>query len=209
MAMRKTPYERLRYPWTSDVVSAADIDAMASDIDQALVQTASLAANYSRFSSAVVQRTTAQAITKATLTAISFNSVVLDNGSDSPLANGSWYNVANPTRLTAPTACVVVATAFGGMNFTSNALGVNGCVQVTVALNGATGGTGVQGTKWAPISTATGQTWASAISMWKLAAGDFLEFKIYWTGTPAGPFNIDTAFAPTFSLMQIALPTVP
>lgn len=208
MTMRKTPYLRLRYPWTDDVVNAADVQSMAQDIDQALVQTATLGASFSRMSSVVVQRVAAQSLTKGALTPITFDTVVLNNGANSPLANGSWYNVANPTRLTAPVPCVVLASGFGGVNLGS-ALGVNGVIEVVVALNGATGAPNVQGTKYGPISTATGQQWASALTMWKLAAGDFLELKLFWGGTPAGPFNTDTAVPPTLSLMMVGLPTVP
>jgi hypothetical protein len=156
----------------------------------------------------VVQRAAAQSIAKSTLAAITFDTLVLDNGVDSPLANGAWFSNSQPTRLTAPSPCVVLACGFGGINFGS-ALGTNGCLQVTVALNGATGAPGVQGTKFNPISTVTGQQWASAISMWKLAAGDFLELKLFWKGTPAGPFNTDTVIPPSLSLMMVALPTVP
>lgn len=208
MTMRKTPNLRLRYPWTSDVVNVADVQAMAADIDQALVQTATLASTFSTFSSVVVKRNAVQSITKATLTAITFDTVSLNNGANSPLTNGAWYSSGAPTRLTAPTPCVVLATATGGMNF-STALGTSGCLQVTVALNGASVAPGTQGNKWAPISSATGQQWTSALSMWKLAAGDFLELKMYWTGTPAGPFNTDAAFPPSLSLMMVALPSVP
>jgi hypothetical protein len=207
MTMRKTPYQRLRYPWASDVVAAADVQSMAADIDQALVQTATMAANFSRFASVAVQRAAVQSITKATVTAISFDTVVLNNGANSPLANGSWFSNSTPTRLTAPTACVVLAVGYSGLNLGS-ALGANGTVEVLVALNGATAAPNVQGTKWAPISTATGQQWASCLTMWKLAAGDFLELKTYWTGTPAGPINTDNAIPPTLSLMMVALPTV-
>jgi hypothetical protein len=206
--MRKTPYLRLRYPWTDDVVSAADVQSMAQDIDQALVSTANMAANFSRFASVAVQRSAAQSVAKGTLTAISFDTVALNNGANSPIANGAWFSSGAPTRLTAPTACVVLACGYGGINLGS-ALGTSGAVQVTVALNGATGSPGIQGTKWGPISTVTGQQWASAITMWKLVAGDFLELKMYWTGTPAGPFNTDTVIPPSLSLMMVALPTVP
>lgn len=206
--MRKTSNLRLRYPWTDDVVSAADVESMASDIDQALVSTATLGANFSRFASVAVQRSAVQSLAKGTLTAITFDTVGLNNGANSPLSNGAWYNAAAPTRLTAPVPCVALVSGFGGINIGS-ALGVNGVLQITIALNGATGGAGVQGTKWAPVSTVTGQQWASAISMWKLVAGDFLELKMYWTGTPAGPFNTDNVIPPTLSLMMVALPSVP
>ncbi len=209
MTMRKTPYLRLRYPWASDVVSAADVQVMASDIDQALVSTASMSASFSRFASVVVRRTAVQSIAKGTLTAASFDTVLSDNGANSPLANGAWFSNANPTRLTAPTACVVLALGSGGINLGS-ALGVNGAVQVTVALNGAGTAPGVQGSKWDPQSAATGTqvTGATAITMWKLAVGDFLELKMFWTGTPAGPFNTDVGLPPTLSLMMVALPSV-
>lgn len=208
MVMRKTPNLRLRYPWASDVVNAADVQAMAGDIDQALVQTATLASTYSQFSSAIVRRNAALSVVKATLTTVTFDSVVLNNGANSPLTNGAWYNAASPTRLTAPVSCVVLASAQAGMNF-STALGTSGALQVTVTLNGASVAPGVQGSKWAPISSATGQQWTSALTMWKLAAGDYLELKLYWTGTPAGPFNTDTVIPPSLSLMMVALPSVP
>jgi hypothetical protein len=207
MTMRKTPYLRLRYPWTDDVVSAADVQSMAQDVDSALVKTATLAANFSKFASVAVSRAAVQSLTKSALTAITFDTVALNNGANSPLANGAWWNAGSPTRLTAPSACVVLACGMGGINFGS-ALGASGAFQVTVALNGATGGTGVQGGKYGPVSTVTGQQWSSMISMWKLAAGDFLELKMFWTGTPAGPFNTDNAIPPTLSLMMVALPTV-
>lgn len=206
--MRKTPYLRLRYPWTDDVVSVADVQSSASDIDQALVQTASLAANFSRFSSVVVRRAAVLSVVKNTLTAVSMDTLSLDNGTDSPLANGAWFSAGSPTRLTAPVSCVVLASATAGLVF-GTALGVSGTLQVTVALNGATAAPGVQGTKYNPISSATGQQWASALSMWKLAAGDFLELKVFWTGTPVGPVNTDTVIPPTLSLMMVALPAVP
>jgi hypothetical protein len=44
--MRRTPFEGIRYPWMSDVANAADVQAMAADIDQGLVQTAGLAADW-------------------------------------------------------------------------------------------------------------------------------------------------------------------
>jgi hypothetical protein len=208
MAMRKTAFERLRYPWTDDVVSVGDVQSMAQDIDAALVQTATLGANFSRFASVAVRRAAAQSITKGSLTAITFDTVALNNGANSPLANGSWWNVANPTRLTAPVPCVVLAHGFLGLTLGS-ALGTSGAIQSTVALNGSASAPGVQGSKWAPISTVSGQQWVTSVSMWKLNAGDFLELKTFWTGTPAGPFNTDTAVPPTRSLMMVALPTVP
>jgi len=207
MAMRKTPNLRLRYPWTDDVVNAADVQSMAADIDQGLVSTATLGTNFSKFASVAVSRNAVQSITKGSLTAISFDTVVLNNGANSPLSNGAWFSAGAPTRLTAPVPCVVLAAGFGGINIGS-ALGTSGVVQATVAINGATGGTGVQGEKWAPVSTVTGQQWASVLSMWKLVAGDFLELKMFWTGTPAGPFNTDNVIPPSLSLMMVALPTV-
>lgn len=205
MVMRKTPFERIRYPWASDVVSAADVQSMAQDIDQALVTTAKMASDFSRFASVVVQRAAAQSITKATSTAISFDTVTLNNGANSPLANGVWWAAGSPTRLTAPVACVVLASPSGGINFGS-ALGANGALQVTCQLNA---GANAQGTKFNPTSAVTGQQWTSALTMWKLSAGDFLEMKMFWTGTPAGPFNTDTVIPPMLSLVMIALPSVP
>lgn len=208
MTMRRTPYARLRYPWTTDTVSAADVQSMAQDIDQALVTTAKMSTDFSRFASVSAKRAAAQSITKATLTAISFDTVPLNNGANSPLANGAWWAAGNPTRLTAPVPCIVLASAMGGINIGS-ALGTNGIIQVTVARNGAVTQPDVQGSKWNPISSVTGQQWASALTMWKLAAGDYLEMKMYWTGTPAGPFNTDTVIPPIMSLMMIGLQSVP
>lgn len=208
MVMRKTPNLRLRYPWASDVVNAADVQAMAGDIDQALVQTATLASTFSQFASVSVKRNAVLSVAKSTITTITFDSVVLNNGANSPLSNGAWYNAAAPTRLTAPVPCVVLASASAGMNFTT-VLGTSGALQVMVALNGAATQPGVQGNKWGPISSATGQQWTTALTMWKLVAGDFLELKVFWSGTPAGPFNTDTIIPPSLSLMMVGLPTVP
>lgn len=202
--MRKTPYERLRYPWASDVVSAADVQSMASDIDQAMVTTAKMASDFSRFASVVVRRNAAQSITKATLTTISFDAVTLNNGSDSPLSNANWWAAGSPTRLTAPVACIALVSGFGSINLGS-ALGANGAFEVIVTLNG---GANSQGTKYNPVSTNAGQQWASGLSMWKLAAGDFLELRELWTGTPAGPFNTDTVVPPQLSLMMVGLTSV-
>lgn len=207
MTMRKTPNMRIRYPWASDVASAADVQAMASDIDQALEQTATLGANFSRFASVVASRAAVQSIPKGALTAITFDTVPLNNGANSPLANGSWWNPANPTRLTAPTACVVLAAGFGGINFGA-ALTSTNCLQVTIALNGASFRPGVQGGKYSLTSTSSGQQWYSALSMWKLNAGDYLELKMYWTGSPAGPYNTDNVQPPTLAVAMVGLPTV-
>lgn len=208
MVMRKTPNLRLRYPWTDDVVSAADVQSMANDIDAGLVQSAKLASDFSRFASVVVSRSTTQSLVKGAFTAITFDTVGLNNGANSPLANGAWFNIAAPTRLTAPTACIVLASAFAGINIGS-ALGVNGFIEVATALNGASSQPGFQGGKFSPVSTVTGQQWTGSTSMWRLVAGDFLELKMAWSGTPAGPFNTDAGIPPSLSLMMIALPTVP
>jgi len=153
----------------------------------------------------VVRRNAAQSITKGTLTAISFDTVTLNNGSDSPLSNANWWVAGSPTRVTAPVACAVLVSGFGGINLGS-ALGTAGCFEVAVGLNGAT--TWQQGNKFSPISTAAGQQWTSTLSMWKLNAGDFLELKLFWTGTPAGPFNTDTVIPPQLSLHMVALSQV-
>ena len=209
MTMRRTPFQRIRYPWASDTVNVADVQSMASDIDSALVQTAALGANFSLMSTVMVSRNAVQSITKGTLTTITFDTKGLDNGPDSPLANGAWWSSGtNPSRLTAPSPCLVLATATGGLNLTGG-LGSPACIQVTVAVNGATAAPGVQGTKWCPLSAATGGQYGSALTMWKLNAGDYLELKMYWTGTAAGPFNTDTTFPPTMALSMVALPSVP
>lgn len=210
MTMRKTPFARIRYPWASDTVNVADVQSMASDVDQALVNTANLAGMFSRMSSVTVQRAAAQSITKSTNTAISFDTVVLDNGTDSPVANGAWYNAAVPTRLTAPAPCVVLASGLIPLNLTA-AFGTTGCIQAAIALNGVSSGPNMQGSKWGPTSTDTGYQAASALSMWKLSTGDYLELKVFWTGTPAGPLSTVASFGnvPTFSLAMIALPSVP
>jgi hypothetical protein len=202
-----TPFERIRYPWASDVVTAADLQSMGADIDQQLVQASNLSADFSKFAVVQARRSAAQSLTKGTLTAITFDNVV-DNGASSPLSNGAWWSAGTPTRLTAPTACIVLAVGMGGVNATS-AWGSPAALQVTVAKNGASATPNVQGSKYSPTSTTIGQQWASAMSMWSLVAGDYLELKMFWTGTPAGPFNTDTAVPPFLYLMMVALPSVP
>jgi hypothetical protein len=204
MTMRKTPYARLRYPWASDTVAVADVQSMANDIDSALVVASKRASDFSTFGSVIARRNAAQSLTKATLTAITFDGVYLNNGAKSPLANGAWWAAGAPTRLTAPTACVVLASAAGGVNFGS-APGANGGLQVSVRINGGN----QQGGKFSPISTVSGQHWTSAMTMWAMNAGDYLEMTMYWTGTPAGPFNTDTIVPPVLALAMVALEQVP
>jgi hypothetical protein len=206
MTMRKTPFLRMRYPFTSDVVNAADVQAMASDIDSGLIGTAKMASEFSRFASVTALRAAAQSITKATLTAITLDTIRINNGANSPLANANWWAAGQPTRLTAPVGCIVLVSATSGYNIGS-AFGVNGAIQTTVGLNG--GAAWLQGKKFNPLSTYTGQVWASAMSMWKLNAGDYLELKTFWTGTPAGPINTDTGSPPIISLAMIGLTSVP
>jgi hypothetical protein len=211
MSMRKTAYARIRYPWTSDVVAVGNVQSMASDIDQALISTAKMGNDFSKFGSVVVKRVAAQSITKATLTAITFDTVALNNGANSPLANGAWWAAGAPTRLTAPAGlpaagCVVLVSAQAGINFTA-AGGVNGAVEVVVGVNG--GVVTLPGSKFNPLSAATGSQWTAGMSLWKMNAGDFLEMKVLWTGTPVGPLNTDTAIPPTISLAMVSLLSVP
>src|SRR5262245_32479150 len=110
---RKTPYQRLRYPWASDVVNAGDVQAMANDIDASLVQTAKLANDFSRFASVLAYRAAAQSLTKGVLTTLTFDTVPLNNGANSPTSNAAWWSAGNPTRLTAPVNCAVLACASG------------------------------------------------------------------------------------------------
>jgi hypothetical protein len=203
--LRRTPYERIRYPLASDVVSVPDVQSMANDIDQAIVTTQKMSTDFSQFGSVVAKRNAALSLTKGALTTVTFDSITLNNGSDSPLANGNWWSASNPTRLTAPVPCVVLASGFGGINLGS-ALGANGVIEVIAGLNGA--GAWSQGSKFSPISTVTGQVWTSFLSMWPLNAGDYLELKMYWTGSPAGPFNTDTVVPPQLSLSMVALKSV-
>ena len=209
MTMRKTPFMRLRYPWATDVVNVADVQSMASDIDQALINTAGQAADFTRMSSVVVQRVAAQSLTKATLTTITFDTLVLDNGTDSPKANGAWWSsTTNPSRLTAPSPCVVLASAMGAVT-SGSAYGASAAVQTTVTKNGASSGNDLQGSKYGPLSTDSGFAGTSALTMWKLNAGDYLELKLFWTGAIAGPINTNTGTTvPTLALMMVALPSV-
>jgi hypothetical protein len=204
--LQRTPYEKLRYPSAADTVRVADVQSLANDIDSGLVGTAKLASEYSRFASVTLTRNAAQSITKATLTAISFDTMKINNGANSPLANAPWWAAGSPTRLTAPVPCVAMVAATSGFLFGS-ALGANGIIQTTVGLNGGTAW--VQGSKFNPIAAATGQFYTSGLSMWKLNAGDFLELKVFWSGTPAGPFNTDVGAPPALSLMMVALQQVP
>jgi len=210
MTMRQTPFQRIRYPWTTDTVNVADVQSMGADIDQALVQTATMAANFSRFSSVIAKRSgSAQSVAKGTLTTVSFDSVQYDNGASSATANGLWWNAGNPTRLTAPAPCIVMAVGNAMINFTSSP-GTPAVVQGTISINGQNGSPGVQGGKYTPVVNVGGQNWVpSILSMWKMAAGDYLEWKVYWTGTPTGPFNLDTGFPASLSVAVVALPSVP
>lgn len=204
MTMRRTPFERIRYPWTDDTVSPTDIQAMASDIDATLVRTARVGAEFSKMGSVVAKRAAAQSITKATLTAVSFDSAPLNNGANSPLSNGVWWKASAPTRLTAPQPCLVLASGAAGINYGA-AVGTSAVLQVSIRMTGAN----QQGNKFSPISTVAGQQWTSCLSMWKMATGDYLELMVYWVATGAGPYNTDTVIPPQLSLTMVGLTSVP
>lgn len=210
MTMRKTPFMRLRYPWASDVVSVADVQSLGADIDQALVQTANLGLTFPKMPSVIVRKNAAQSITASTVTTVTMDTIIVDNGPNSPVLNSAaWYNsAASTSRLTAPFPCVVLAQGGVGINFTA-AVGSVNAVQCMICINGGTGAPNVQGSKFSAISTISGVVYANAVGMWKLNTGDYLELKTFWRGTPAGPLNTDTNTPPQLALSVVALPTVP
>jgi hypothetical protein len=204
MTMRKTPFERIRYPWTDDVVNPVDIQSMASDIDSTLVQTARMGSEFSQAGSVVAKRAAAQSITKATLTAVTFDSAPLNNGANSPLSNGVWWKAAAPTRLTAPVGCIVLASGAAGINYGA-AVGTSAVLQVSVRMTGVN----QQGNKYSPTAAVAGQQWTSGLGLWKMAAGDYLELMIFWIATGAGPYNTDTVIPPQLSVTMVGLTSVP
>lgn len=205
--MRKTPYMRLRYPFGSDVVNPVDVQTTAADMDQAMVGVANLQFEFPRLASVYAARNNSVlSVAKATVVTIPFDTLIRDTGTGSPASNGAWYSNANPSRMTAPVPCVVLAV--GSLELIlGSALGANGAIEAIIALNGATTYPGIQETKWNPSSADTGNQTVQLMSMWKLNAGDFLELKVRWTGTPAGPLNVNNLGNTFMQIIMVALPT--
>lgn len=207
MSARLTPYRQFRYPFTSDTIDAVSIQTLAEDIDQALVDDDKLRTDAFRLSSAQVAQSGTPSITKATITAITWNGTTgPNNGANGAFGTSAWWSsTTNPSRLTAPASCLVYATAAATFD-PGASLGANGFFELMITKNGATLQPNIQTAKYqCPIpSPGLGQVPAVIESLWSLVAGDYLEAKVLWSGTPAGPLPL-AAFA-NMGVVMIAVP---
>lgn len=206
MTARLTPYRGLRYPFTSDVVSTADVANLAADIDMAIAADDLLRGNAFRLSGARVLLSSGPSITKNTLTVITWNNSTFNNGANGGFGTSNWWSSStNPSRLTAPTACLVYATAKANLLMTTN-LGTNGYFEIDITKNGSTVAPNIQQQKFQPNQTGsgTGEIETSIETVWSLAAGDYLETRVIWNGTPAGPFSLEAG--PVMTVQMVAVP---
>lgn len=207
MVSRVTPFRRLRYPFNTNVVDPVDIQKLATDIDGALNTDDKLRTDAFRRSGATVARTGSNAsFTKNTLTTVTWDSGNPNNGANGGFGTAAWWSsTTNPSRLTAPTACLVYAAAYVQLDATAGAMGTNGYFELMIAKNGATAQPQIQAHKYpAAPGSSTSAIEASVESLWSLAAGDYLEAKGIWNGTPAGPL-LSVPF-PSMDVWMIAVP---
>lgn len=191
--MRQTPYRGIRYPFTGDVVDPVAIQTEAQDIDQALVNDDQLRAEAFRRNSVNVFTSAQTSLAKGVASAISWANVSGgQNGANGIPGYANWWAAGSPTRFTAPGACLVYATASLQLNATA-AMGAGGYFEVFFAKNGAGATPNIQLNKAQPLNN-TGIWTVSCVveSMWVMAAGDYLEVKAQWSGTPAGPLLTST-----------------
>lgn len=200
--MRQTPYRGIRYPYASDVVDPVALQTEAQDIDQALVNDDQLRTEAFRRSSASVYLSGTPSLTKATITTISWTGLApgSQNGANGIPGYANWWSSGSPTRFTAPGACLAYATANVALAATS-ALGATGFFEVFFGKNGSTSRPNIQSNKTQPLNnTSAWQVSCVTESLWSLVAGDYLEVKVRWSGSPAGPFPIATT---TYASIQV------
>lgn len=191
--MRQTPYRGIRYPISGEVVDPAAIQTLAQDVDQALVDDDQLRAEAFRRSSVNVYTTSTTSLAKGVASAISWaNTNGSQNGANGIPGYANWWSAGSPTRLTAPGACLVYAVGTVQLNAGSS-LGSGGYFELFFGKNGSGATPNIQLNKTQPLNNTGIWTISCTVqSLWVMAAGDYLELKAQWSGTPAGPFSTST-----------------
>lgn len=197
-----TPYKNIRVPVTGNVVDAADWQTTATDINTVLTASKTLHDVAVRRSS-VSAFNSGQSIVKNTQTVISYavgvgGGIGWDTGLLGPGAAAYWSN-ANPTRLTAPATGLYLATLYLGVPF--GTLSTTNILQPTIGKNGSFAAPNLVTDKQAGTAVRAPDKVTTCV-LYAMTAGDYLEGRVYWNGTPAGPL----ALSATFQLAQVALP---
>lgn len=170
-----TPYLGIRYPLSSEIISAAAEQAMATDMDVELAQADSLADFALGRPSAQVNAGAGLSLVKNTLTTVTWASS----------NSGTFWNATNPTRITVQNAGLYVIQT--SQELTGLSAGNVSTFRVMVAKNGATAQPNIQSQMTPQFQT--GQFGANLFTVWLAAAGDFFEVKVLWNGAAAGPFS--------------------
>lgn len=194
---RTTPYRGIRYPLSGEVVDQAAIQTMAQDIDQALVNDDMLRTEGFRRSSLMVYTTASINLPKSALVPITWTTASWQDGANGIPSFASWWSAStNPTRFTAPSACLVHATANAGISNPS--LGSGGFFEIFFYKNGSASTPNLQANKSNQPNYAV-----TVESMWAMSAGDYIECGVLWNGSPAGPLTTSGATVGWLSVIGV------
>lgn len=204
MTIRVTPYRRLRYPCVDSVVDVNDLAKMVNDIDAALLSDDKARTDALRMPGASVYTFSTTSLTKNINTTLSFDTVNYNNGASGGFGTANWWAASpSPTRMTAPYACLVLAYGYAPLNITSS-LGTNGFYTLGIYKNGSVVAPNFVTNKIQGPAAGTGLARNSVFGMMALNAGDYLELRALWNGTPAGPMSTD--IPSSFGVQMLGVP---
>lgn len=203
-----TPYRAYRVPSSPNVTDAAEIAAMAGDINTDMVAINALRLAATRRSGANLSVSgSTQNVVKNTNTVVTYaapaTGPTFDNGAGGGIGAAAYWSSGNPTRLTVPAGA-------GGLylaRFWISLVGWSGAGTNTQRVFMGRNGSFAVPDLWQANMFANNATFnlpqgVSVESLMVLAAGDYIESRVYWNGPLAGPFTIS---AGEFSLQQVAV----
>lgn len=203
-----TPFRNYRVPSSPNVTDVAEVAAMAGDIDTDMLALNTMRRAATRRSGATVSVAgSTQNIVKNTNTVVTYASPaagpVFDNGAGGGVGAAAYWSSGQPTRLTVPAGAggLYMARFWISLNGWSGA-GTN-TQRVFMGRNGSFAAPDLwQANEFANNATYNLPQGVAVQSLVLLSAGDYMESRVYWNGTPAGPFQ---PFAGEFSLQQVAV----
>jgi hypothetical protein len=175
-------------PSTNDQFIRDDLNTL-SRYDGAAWQTIGGGGGGASFVGCRVNRSTAQTISNATQTAISFDTVDFDTT--------SFVNIgANPTRVTVPSGQGGKYICMANLRWDSNATGSR---QIRINKNGSTR------VAWSIVPAISGSICIMSVSsvIMTLIATDYLEMFVYQDSGGNLIADIDAEYSPVFSLMKV------
>lgn len=203
-----TPFRAYRVPSSPNVVDAAEVAAMAADINADMITINGLRLAATRRSGANLSVAgSTQNIVKNTQTVVTYAAPAagpsFDNGATGGIGASAYWASGTPTRLTVPAGA-------GGLYLARFWISLNGWAgagtntqRVSMGRNGSFAVPDLwQANMFANNATFNLPQGVSVESLVLLNAGDYMESRVYWNGTPAGPFQ---PFGGEFSLQQVAV----